>query len=186
MDLQRPIDVHGFATAVRHPDEWVVNANPRSLKLATAAGIGLFVAFIGLNAAGIIAPRTGPAAAPPVTGAPDVLFPQSTMAIAPDQGETTIWSSAEMTKVAQELEARARRGQPISAPKTGHRGNPMPTPAFETLRTLRVDQIGGLSRPDYLREMRARFEKGEASAAEHAAACWAAGDERGGWQCADD
>lgn len=47
----------------------------------------------------------------------------------------------------------------------------MPTPAFETLRTLRVDQIGGLSRPDYLREMRARFEKGEASAAEHAAAC---------------
>ena len=66
--------------------------------------------------AGIIAPRTGAAAAPPVTGAPDVLFPQSTMAIAPDQGETTIWSSAEMTKVAQELEARARRGQPTEDP----------------------------------------------------------------------
>jgi AGZA family xanthine/uracil permease-like MFS transporter len=35
--------------------EWVINAIPRSLKLAIAAGIGLFLAIIGLKAAGIIA-----------------------------------------------------------------------------------------------------------------------------------
>jgi AGZA family xanthine/uracil permease-like MFS transporter len=34
--------------------EWVINAVPRSLKLAIAAGIGLFLAIIGLKAAGII------------------------------------------------------------------------------------------------------------------------------------
>lgn len=35
--------------------EWVVNAIPRSLKLAISAGIGLFLALIGLKNAGIIA-----------------------------------------------------------------------------------------------------------------------------------
>ncbi len=35
--------------------EWVVNAIPKSLKLAIAAGIGLFLAIIGLKEAGIIA-----------------------------------------------------------------------------------------------------------------------------------
>jgi len=34
--------------------EWVMNAIPRSLKLAIAAGIGLFLAIIGLKSAGII------------------------------------------------------------------------------------------------------------------------------------
>lgn len=34
--------------------EWVVNAIPRSLKLAIAAGIGLFLAIIGLKSAGIV------------------------------------------------------------------------------------------------------------------------------------
>ena len=34
--------------------EWVINAIPRSLKLAIAAGIGLFLAIIGLKAGGII------------------------------------------------------------------------------------------------------------------------------------
>jgi AGZA family xanthine/uracil permease-like MFS transporter len=36
--------------------EWIVNAIPRSLKLAISAGIGLFLAIIGLKNAGIIAP----------------------------------------------------------------------------------------------------------------------------------
>jgi AGZA family xanthine/uracil permease-like MFS transporter len=35
--------------------EWVINAVPRSLKLSIAAGIGLFLAVIGLQSAGIIA-----------------------------------------------------------------------------------------------------------------------------------
>jgi AGZA family xanthine/uracil permease-like MFS transporter len=35
--------------------EWVINAVPRSLKLSIAAGIGLFLAIIGLQSAGIIA-----------------------------------------------------------------------------------------------------------------------------------
>jgi adenine/guanine/hypoxanthine permease len=35
--------------------EWVINAIPKSLKLAIAAGIGLFLAIIGLKNAGIIA-----------------------------------------------------------------------------------------------------------------------------------
>ena len=35
--------------------EWVINAIPKSLKLAIAAGIGLFLAIIGLKSAGIIA-----------------------------------------------------------------------------------------------------------------------------------
>jgi AGZA family xanthine/uracil permease-like MFS transporter len=34
--------------------EWVINAIPRSLKLSIAAGIGLFLAIIGLKSAGII------------------------------------------------------------------------------------------------------------------------------------
>lgn len=34
--------------------EWVINAIPRSLKLAIAAGIGFFLAIIGLKSAGII------------------------------------------------------------------------------------------------------------------------------------
>ena len=34
--------------------EWVINSIPLSLKLAIAAGIGLFLAIIGLNSAGII------------------------------------------------------------------------------------------------------------------------------------
>ena len=34
--------------------EWLINAIPRSLKLAIAAGIGLFLALIGLNSAGIV------------------------------------------------------------------------------------------------------------------------------------
>ena len=35
--------------------EWVINAVPRSLKLSIAAGIGLFLAIIGLQSAGLIA-----------------------------------------------------------------------------------------------------------------------------------
>ena len=35
--------------------EWLVNAIPRNLKLGMAAGIGLFVAFVGLRNAGIVA-----------------------------------------------------------------------------------------------------------------------------------
>jgi len=35
--------------------EWVINAIPKSLKLAIAAGIGFFLAIIGLKSAGIIA-----------------------------------------------------------------------------------------------------------------------------------
>src|SRR5436190_1771422 len=37
--------------------EWIVNAIPRSLKLAISAGIGLFLALIGLKNAGIVAPH---------------------------------------------------------------------------------------------------------------------------------
>jgi len=40
--------------SVTHLREWVINAIPRSLKLAIAAGIGLFLAIIGLKAAGIV------------------------------------------------------------------------------------------------------------------------------------
>ncbi len=36
--------------------EWLINAIPRSLKLSIAAGIGFFLAFIGLNEAGIAVP----------------------------------------------------------------------------------------------------------------------------------
>ena len=35
--------------------EWVVNAIPRSLKLAVSAGIGLFLALIGFRNAGLTA-----------------------------------------------------------------------------------------------------------------------------------
>lgn len=35
--------------------EWLVNAIPRNLKYGMAAGIGLFVAFVGLRNAGIVA-----------------------------------------------------------------------------------------------------------------------------------
>ena len=35
--------------------EWLVNAIPRNLKLGMAAGIGLFVAFVGLRNAGVVA-----------------------------------------------------------------------------------------------------------------------------------
>ena len=35
--------------------EWIVNATPRSLKFAISAGIGLFLAIIGLKSAGLIA-----------------------------------------------------------------------------------------------------------------------------------
>jgi AGZA family xanthine/uracil permease-like MFS transporter len=35
--------------------EWLINAIPRSLKLAIAAGIGLFLALIGFEAAGVVA-----------------------------------------------------------------------------------------------------------------------------------
>ncbi len=34
--------------------EWIINAIPRSLKLATSAGIGMFLAIIGLKNAGIV------------------------------------------------------------------------------------------------------------------------------------
>src|SRR3546814_12751219 len=34
--------------------EWVVNAIPKSLKIAISAGIGLFLAIIGLKAAGLV------------------------------------------------------------------------------------------------------------------------------------
>ena len=34
--------------------EWVINSIPKSLKMAIAAGIGLFLAIIGLQSAGII------------------------------------------------------------------------------------------------------------------------------------
>lgn len=34
--------------------EWLINALPRSLKLSIAAGIGFFLALIGLNAAGVV------------------------------------------------------------------------------------------------------------------------------------
>lgn len=45
-----------FVLAVTGVREAVVNAIPMNLKLATAAGIGLFIAFIGLKNAGIVAP----------------------------------------------------------------------------------------------------------------------------------
>jgi len=41
--------------SVTHIREWVINSIPRSLKLAIAAGIGLFLAIIGFHSAGIIA-----------------------------------------------------------------------------------------------------------------------------------
>jgi adenine/guanine/hypoxanthine permease len=41
--------------SVTHLREWVINAIPKSLKLAIAAGIGLFLAIIGLKNAGIVA-----------------------------------------------------------------------------------------------------------------------------------
>jgi len=37
--------------------EWIVNSIPRSLKMAISAGIGLFLAIIGLKNAGIVLPR---------------------------------------------------------------------------------------------------------------------------------
>ncbi|MEZ5844549.1 MAG: NCS2 family permease [Hyphomicrobiaceae bacterium] len=40
--------------SVTHLREWVINSIPKSLKLAIAAGIGLFLAIIGLKAAGIV------------------------------------------------------------------------------------------------------------------------------------
>jgi AGZA family xanthine/uracil permease-like MFS transporter len=44
-----------FLVSVTHLREWVINSIPKSLKLAIAAGIGLFLAIIGLKNAGIIA-----------------------------------------------------------------------------------------------------------------------------------
>ena len=41
--------------SLTHLREWVINSIPKSLKLAIAAGIGLFLAIIGLKSAGIIA-----------------------------------------------------------------------------------------------------------------------------------
>jgi len=40
--------------SLTHIREWVINAIPRNLKLAIAAGIGLFLAIIGLKSAGIV------------------------------------------------------------------------------------------------------------------------------------
>jgi adenine/guanine/hypoxanthine permease len=52
--------------------EWLINALPRSLKLSIAAGIGFFLALIGLNQAGIVIPNgsnslltAGPLSDPP-------------------------------------------------------------------------------------------------------------------------
>ena len=40
--------------SLTHLREWVINSIPKSLKLAIAAGIGLFLAIIGLKSAGLI------------------------------------------------------------------------------------------------------------------------------------
>ncbi|HEU5127446.1 MAG TPA: NCS2 family permease [Glycomyces sp.] len=45
-----------FALAVTGVREWIINAIPAQLKLAVGAGIGLFIAFIGLKGGGIVAP----------------------------------------------------------------------------------------------------------------------------------
>ncbi|WP_035738898.1 NCS2 family permease [Glycomyces arizonensis] len=45
-----------FALAVTGVREWIINAIPAQLKLAVGAGIGLFIAFIGLKGGGVVAP----------------------------------------------------------------------------------------------------------------------------------
>lgn len=42
---------------VTHVRRWIVDAIPLNLRRAVAAGIGLFIAFIGLRSAGVIAPN---------------------------------------------------------------------------------------------------------------------------------
>ena len=43
--------------------EWLINAIPKSLKLAIAAGIGFFLALIGFETAGLVVAESGDAAA---------------------------------------------------------------------------------------------------------------------------
>jgi AGZA family xanthine/uracil permease-like MFS transporter len=43
-----------FALAVTGVREWIINAIPAQLKLAVGAGIGMFIAFIGLKGGGIV------------------------------------------------------------------------------------------------------------------------------------
>ena len=43
-----------FIISVLPVREWIVNAIPKSLKMAIAAGIGLFLALIALKNAGIV------------------------------------------------------------------------------------------------------------------------------------
>src|SRR5690606_2535797 len=45
-----------FALAVTGVREWIINSIPAQLKLAVGAGIGLFIAFIGLKGGGVVAP----------------------------------------------------------------------------------------------------------------------------------
>jgi adenine/guanine/hypoxanthine permease len=54
--------------------EAVINAIPLQLKLAVGAGIGLFIAFIGLKAAGIVVPDEGTTVALGDLGAPTTLL----------------------------------------------------------------------------------------------------------------
>ena len=46
-----------FIISVLPIREWIVNAIPKSLKMAIAAGIGLFLALIALKNAGIVVPN---------------------------------------------------------------------------------------------------------------------------------
>src|SRR5690606_34689073 len=45
-----------FALAVTGVREWIIHSIPAQLKLAVGAGIGLFIAFIGLKGGGVVAP----------------------------------------------------------------------------------------------------------------------------------
>ena len=88
-----------------------------SLAIASAAGC---TDASGTDAAteqaGIINPRTGPSAPVAYAGPPEELFPSSRIALAPDQGEPTLWSLDDMKRIAGELEGRARSGRSAEDP----------------------------------------------------------------------
>ena len=65
---------------------------------------------------GIIRPRTGASAPAGFTGAPEALFPSSQIVLAPDQGESTVWSLDDLKRISGELEARVRKGQSAEDP----------------------------------------------------------------------
>ncbi|MDE2134972.1 MAG: NCS2 family permease [Alphaproteobacteria bacterium] len=61
--------------------EWLVNAIPRSLKLAIAAGIGFFLALIGLYSAGIVVPNAQTLVQPGLLTSPTVLVAAGTFVV---------------------------------------------------------------------------------------------------------